>query len=148
MKGRVEAEGSNDHVLLEINEAVRRGHDRAHVHLTFFSHSSAAAAGLADSAWANRPDGSSQGGRTVAAVNTELPDEVFANVSLISWESKKLPRKACSAPCAETQAMSELVGEVDYVRSARREFTHEPTEDLKDHAAMILGTPGCVVTNC
>ena len=146
MKGReTKADGQ---LLLDTNKLLRRTHQRAHVPLVFHAHTSATLAGFADAGWANRADGSSQGGRCICAVNAEFLDDEFIPVSFISWESKKLPRVARSTPSAETQALSEMVGELDYVRLAMCEFETGPVHDPHQAFQLLREIEAVAVVDC
>ena len=84
----------------------------------------------------------------ICAVNAEFLDEEFSPVTIISWESKKLPRVARSTPSAETQALSEMVGELDYVRLAMYEFEYGPVHDPHQAFQRLREIEAVAVVDC
>lgn len=81
-----------------------------------------------DAALANRIDLGSTGGYVVAATTPEIFDEHRAPVSLMSWRSGKLVRKARSSLSAEAQALSEADQALMFVRFAWAELCGSITD--------------------
>ena len=97
-----------------------------------------------DAALANRRDLSSTGGFVLAATNQSMLRGDLAPLSLISWRSAKLQRKARSSLAAEAQALSEADQELMYTRLQWSEFCGFPI-DLKDTASSVSRIKGAVV---
>ena len=103
--------------------------------------------GWSDSAFANRPDKSSQGARVIALVDESFTRGQWGPATLITWDSKKLPRKVRSTPYSETQALAESVGEIDYVRAAVAEIFNGYA-NIHDWAEAVRTVPGVAVVDC
>ncbi|CAK9066760.1 unnamed protein product [Durusdinium trenchii] len=99
-----------------------------------------------DAALANRIDLSSTGGFLIAATSEKMLLGERAPLTLVSWRSSRLARKARSSLAAETQAMSEADQELLFVRLAWAEFCAFEV-DLKASEKAISQIPGTVVTD-
>ena len=98
--------------------------------------------GWSDAAMANRIDLSSTGGYVICATTPAMLAGERAPLSMISWRSAKLPRKARSSLAAETQALSETDHELMYVRLAWAELCGDEIvlSDKEKSIAKISGT--------
>ena len=145
-KGK-ESKGDGE-LLLECSKIVRKAKQLSHIPLKCYpSREPLAVVSWSDSAFACRQDGASQGGRLFATVDNKFLEGQWGPATLISWDSKKLPRKARSTPCAETQALAEAVGELDCIRAAVAElFYGKP--DIHDWVATVKSIPGTAVVDC
>ena len=99
-----------------------------------------------DAALANRIDLSSTGGFLIAATSEKMLLGERAPLTLVSWRSSRLARKARSSLAAETQAMSEADQELLFVRLAWAEFCAFEV-DLKASEKAISQIPGTVGTD-
>ncbi|CAK9061025.1 Retrovirus-related Pol polyprotein from transposon RE1 (Retro element 1) (AtRE1) [Includes: Protease RE1 [Durusdinium trenchii] len=99
-----------------------------------------------DAALANRIDLSSTGGFLIAATSEKMLLGERAPLTLVSWRSSRLARKARSSLAAETQAMSEADQELLFARLAWAEFCAFEV-DLKASEKAISQIPGTVVTD-
>ena len=99
-----------------------------------------------DAALANRVDLSSTGGYVIAATTPDMMKGKRSPLTMVSWRSCRLPRKARSSLAAEAQAMAEADQELVFVRLAWAELCAVPV-DLKDAASAIRRIPGAVVTD-
>ena len=97
-----------------------------------------------DAALANRVDLGSTGGYVIAATTAEIFDGHRAPVSLISWRSGKLARKARSSLSAEAQALSEADQELMFVRFAWSELCGHQI-DPRNADPAIASVRGAVV---
>ena len=88
----------------------------------------------------------STGGYVVAATTPNMLKGKRSPLTLVSWCSCRLPRKARSSLAAEAQAMAEADQELVFVRMAWAEFCACPI-DLKKPEDAITRVPGAVVTD-
>ena len=100
--------------------------------------------GWSDAAMANRIDLSSTGGYVVCATSPSMLSGERAPLTMISWRSGKLPRKARSSLAAETQALAETDHELMYVRLTWAELCGDQI-DLSKKEEQISKISGTVV---
>ena len=100
----------------------------------------------ADAALANRADLSSTGGYVISATTPDMVKGKRSPLTLISWRSCRLPRKARSSLAAEAQAMAEADQELVFIRLAWAEFCALEI-DLKVPESAVSKIPGVVVTD-
>ena len=100
--------------------------------------------GWGDAALANRKDLSSTGGYVIAATTPEMLEGKRSPLTMISWQSAKLQRKARSSLSAEAQALSECDQELTFTRLAWSEFCgikvdlRQPCEAVKQITAALV----------
>ena len=80
-------------------------------------------ASIQDASWANAPEDKSQAGFLVGATTPALSLNRAAPFALLSFRSHGLQRKCPSTLAAETQAMSEALAEVEWIRGLFGELT-------------------------
>ena len=84
---------------------------------------------IQDASWANASGQRSQGAFLVGATTIELWQNKAAPFGIISYKSHGLKRVVASTLAAETQAMSEALAEVEWIRGLFEELTN-PTFDI------------------
>ena len=79
---------------------------------------------IQDASWATAVEDKSQGAFLVGATTKALWNNKPADFALVSFKSHALPRKVPSTLAAETQAMSEALAEVEWMRGLYEESTN------------------------
>ena len=103
-------------------------------------------AAWSDAALANRRDLSSTGGYVICASTPQILQGSSSKVSVMSWRSSKLARKARSSLAAETQALAEADQELMYVRLAWAELCGIEVT-LRQYESAVSQICGIVVTD-
>ncbi|CAK9043452.1 unnamed protein product [Durusdinium trenchii] len=102
--------------------------------------------GWSDAALANRKDLSSTGGYVIAAASPKMLQGTRSPLSLVSWRSARLQRKARSSLSAETQALAECDQELMFTRLAWAEFCGIQV-DLKQPSLAVCRICGAVIVD-
>eukprot|EP00435_Cladocopium_sp_Y103_P064584 s563_g26.t1 len=102
--------------------------------------------GWSDAALANRIDMGSTGGYVIAAANPIIMQGQSSPLTLISWRSGKLARKARSSLAAEAQALSETDQELMFTRMAWAEMCGDLIS-LSEATEKIAAVRGTVVVD-
>ena len=104
---------------------------------------------FSDAAWGVRPDGSSQGGFLIYATSHALHKGEEAPVGIIEWKSWKLSRKCRSSLSAESQAMADSVGMLNFTRLFFADCLHPEGIDLRQPEAVLNLLPEAfAITDC
>ena len=80
---------------------------------------------FADAAWANRHDGSSQGGRVVVSAPVAFWKGDRCKFGILSWKSSKCPRICRSSLACETQSSCGAIDELGFCQALWREIFGE-----------------------
>ena len=70
---------------------------------------------FADSAWANRADGSSQGGRIIVYARKDFWRGKNERFGVLGWKSSKCARICRSSLACETQSACDAVDELEFM---------------------------------
>ena len=70
---------------------------------------------FADAAWANRSDGSSQGGRIIVYAHKDFWNGKNERFGVLGWKSSKCARICRSSLACETQSACDAVDELEFV---------------------------------
>ena len=89
---------------------------------------------IQDASWANAIEDRSQGAFLVGATSPALWESKAAPFALVSYKSHALKRKCPSTLAAETQAMSEALAEVEWIRGLYEELVN-PHFDIVNWSA-------------
>ena len=101
---------------------------------------------IQDASWANAAEDHSQGAFLVGATSVELWKNAPSPFALLSHKSHCLKRKCVSTLAAETQAMSEALAEVEWIRGLFEELTN-PSFNIVEWAAKSRNC-GLMVAAC
>ena len=100
-----------------------------------------------DASWSVRPDGSSQGGYLlfVASAN-ELASEKPMALTILDWQSRKLPRMCRSSLSAESQASSAAVDELEWLKVFAAAMV-DPFINISEDSTMSKFGPSPLITD-
>ena len=104
---------------------------------------------FSDSSWANRRDGSSQGGAIHLLADNAILEGQNSWASIIDWRSWKLKRITKSSLAGEVQAFSEAQDRQEWLRAFWLEIFSFKGLNLKHiDDELIKDTPSTLITDC
>ena len=104
---------------------------------------------FSDSSWANRHDGSSQGGAIHLLADSSILNGQNPWASIIDWKSWKLKRITKPSLAGEAQAFSEAQDRQEWLRSFWPEIFSYSGLDLKHVDSQLLAdNPSIPITDC
>ena len=102
-----------------------------------------------DASWGVRPDGASQGGYMIYAADKDILQGQEALMSILDWKSWKLKRVCRSSLAAETQAFTDAVDQLNWVRLFMIEVLTSSALDLRKTDEILKLCPAShVITDC
>ena len=102
--------------------------------------------GVHDAARANLAGGASQQGHLILAVHASITN-CRVNVSVLSWQSKKIKRVVRSSLAAETSSMSTCQEHLDLMRTMWEQMTRSEFV-LENYEQFLTARPSILVTDC
>ena len=112
--------------LLETNKLIRMQRKYADTPLKFSSQiKQPILVTYTDASWACRADGSSQGGQLTVLADKSILSGERSYFSILSWQSRKLVRKARSSTSAEVQMAADATDSHEFIKQTLLEWFNE-----------------------
>ena len=100
---------------------------------------------FSDASWANRRDGSSQGGSLTVLTDSKILEGKRAPFSILGSHSRKLKRVSRSSTSAEVQACANAYDDLEFVKQIYYEVYHESGINVSCADQQISTIPSAVV---
>ena len=94
-----------------------------------------------DAAWGVRPDGSSQGGYLIFFADRALLEGKNALMKILDWRSWKLKRVCRSSLAAETQAFTDAIDQLNWLRLFLADILAPKALDLRKVEELLQSLP-------
>ena len=133
--------------MLQVNKLIRRAKIEAKDPIILERHANPCVVTFTDAAWKVRRDDTSQGGYLVFVTDHALMQNREAPLSLLAWQSAKLPRVCRSSSAAEVQAAGDGQEEMEFCRLLLSELLFGDIY-MKEWATDCARVPGALVLDC